>query len=141
MSSSDAPVIVRVQAQTVLIKVRPLRDYSERMASDPSFTTVLDGAPHWADRRFAIGEVLGESRFVKYIGGSQRWRVRSQWTIRRDTRVLGPSNVTCLGDRVAPAPRRGAGGGAIAVVMCSVVSRGLTIGCRAEGERMRYRAR
>ncbi|MGY4904137.1 hypothetical protein [Streptomyces sp. 900116325] len=72
MSSSDAHVTVRGQAQTVLIKVRLLRDRGERIATDPSFTTVFDGALDLADRR---------------------------------------------------------------------VSRGLTIGCRAEGERMRYRAR
>ncbi|MGW3692252.1 hypothetical protein [Streptomyces sp. NPDC005125] len=75
-ASSDTHVIVRVQAQTVLIKVRLFRDYGEGIASDPSFTTVFDGALYLADRRFAIGDVLGESRFVKYIGGPQRWRVR-----------------------------------------------------------------
>lgn len=60
MSSSDAHVIVRGQAQTVLIKVRLLRDRGERIATDPSVTTVFDGALDLADRRFAIGEVLGE---------------------------------------------------------------------------------
>lgn len=76
MSSPDAHVIVRGQAQTVLIKVRLLRDYGERIASDPSFTTVFDGALNLADRPFAIGDVSGESRFVMYIGEPQRWCVR-----------------------------------------------------------------
>ncbi|MER5685495.1 hypothetical protein [Streptomyces sp. NPDC002205] len=75
-ASSDTHVIVRVQAQTVLIKVRLFRDHGEGTATDPSFTTVFDGALYLADRRFVIGDVLGESRFVKYIGGPQRWRVR-----------------------------------------------------------------
>ena len=75
-ASSDTHVIVRVQAQTVLIKVRLFQDYGDAIASDPSFTTVFDGSLYLADRRFVIGDVLGESRFVKHIGGPQRWRVR-----------------------------------------------------------------
>ncbi|MDX2705135.1 hypothetical protein PV350_20060 [Streptomyces sp. PA03-6a] len=74
--SSDTHVIVRVQAQTVLIKVRLFRDHGQGVASDPSFTPVFDGSLYLADRRFVIGDVLGESRFVKYIGGPQRWLVR-----------------------------------------------------------------
>ncbi|MFD9006985.1 hypothetical protein ACFV0T_39635 [Streptomyces sp. NPDC059582] len=75
-ASSDTHVIVRVQAQTVLIKVRLFRDHGQAVAADPSFTTVFDGSLYLADRRFVIGDVLGESRFVKYIGGPQRWSVR-----------------------------------------------------------------
>ncbi|MGW5327433.1 hypothetical protein [Streptomyces sp. NPDC004014] len=75
-ASSDTHVIVRVQAQTVLIKVRLFRDHGQGVAADPSFTTVFDGQLYLADRRFVIGDVLGESRFVKYIGGPQRWSVR-----------------------------------------------------------------
>ena len=112
MSSSDAHVIVRGQAQAVLIKVRLLRDYGERIASDPSFTRVFDGALHLADRRFAIGEVLGGSRFVTYIGGIAT--VASAGRIGRSEGVCacwGPAaesrDVPRLVDRVAPAPRRG----------------------------------
>ncbi|MET7287623.1 hypothetical protein [Streptomyces sp. NPDC005573] len=75
-ASSDTHVIVRVQAQTVLIKVRLFQDHGQGVAADPSFTTVFDGSLYLADRRFVIGDVLGESRFVKYIGGPQRWSVR-----------------------------------------------------------------
>ncbi|MER5604239.1 hypothetical protein [Streptomyces sp. NPDC002265] len=75
-ASSDTHVIVRVQAQTVLIKVRLFRDHGQGVAADPSFTTVFDGSLYLADRRFVIGDVLGECRFVKYIGGPQRWSVR-----------------------------------------------------------------
>ncbi|MDQ0795830.1 hypothetical protein ACFYRI_06410 [Streptomyces microflavus] len=75
-ASTDTHVVVRVQAQTALIKVRLFQDYGEAVAADPSFTTVFDGSLYLADRRFVIGDVLGESRFVKYIGGPQRWRVR-----------------------------------------------------------------
>ncbi|MFG3047199.1 hypothetical protein [Streptomyces sp. NPDC048202] len=75
-ASSDTHVVVRVQAQVVLIKVRLFQDHGEGVATDPSFTTVFDGSLYLADRRFVIGDVLGESRFVKYIGGPQRWRVR-----------------------------------------------------------------
>ncbi|MGQ5635225.1 MULTISPECIES: hypothetical protein [unclassified Streptomyces] len=75
-ASSDTHVIVRVQAQAVLIKVRLFRDHGQGVAADPSFTTIFNGSLYLADRRFVIGDVLGESRFVKYIGGPQRWRVR-----------------------------------------------------------------
>ncbi|MGW7659364.1 hypothetical protein [Streptomyces sp. NPDC054756] len=75
-ASSDTHVIVRVQAQTVLIKVRLFQDHGQGVAADPSFTTVFNGSLYLTDRRFVIGDVLGESRFVKYIGGPQQWRVR-----------------------------------------------------------------
>ncbi|MFI8291140.1 hypothetical protein EAO71_10435 [Streptomyces sp. ms191] len=75
-TSSDTHVILRAQAQTVLIKVRLFRDHGEGVATDSSFTTVLDQTLYLADRRFAVGDVLGESRFVKYIGGPQRWHAR-----------------------------------------------------------------
>lgn len=147
MSSSDAHVIVRGQAQAVLIKVWLLRDYGERIASDPSFTRVFDGALHLADRRFAIGEVLGGSRFVTYIGGSQRWRVR---VASDDPKVYvraGAQQRRVVTSRALwigwpqPLGEGPSAGGALTVVMCDVVTRGPTIGCRAEGERTRYRAR
>ncbi|MFE5009232.1 hypothetical protein ACFRJ3_32130 [Streptomyces sp. NPDC056696] len=75
-ASSDTHVLVRVQAQVVLIKVRLFMDHGQGVAADPSFTTVFDGSLYLADRRFVIGDVLGESRFVKYIGGPQQWQVR-----------------------------------------------------------------
>ncbi|MFE5969028.1 hypothetical protein [Streptomyces sp. NPDC056463] len=75
-ASSDTHVILRVQPQTDLIKVRLFRDHGEGVATDSSFTTVLDQTLYLADRRLAIGDVMGESRFVKYVGGPQRWRAR-----------------------------------------------------------------
>ncbi|MEU0701508.1 hypothetical protein ACFTWM_08840 [Streptomyces bacillaris] len=69
-------VLVRVQPQTALIRVRLFQDHGENIAADSSFTTVFDGSLYLADRRFVIGDVMGESRFIKYIGGPQRWRVR-----------------------------------------------------------------
>ncbi|MEU8976898.1 hypothetical protein AB0D11_48675 [Streptomyces monashensis] len=75
-ASSDTHVVVRVQAQTTLIKVRLFRDRGTGTACDSSFTIVFDGSLYLADRRFTIGDVMGESRFVKCIGGPQRWRVR-----------------------------------------------------------------
>lgn len=75
-ASNDTHVLVRVQPQTALIRVRLFQDHGENIAADPSFTTVFDGSLYLADRRFVIGDVMGESRFIKYIGGPQRWRVR-----------------------------------------------------------------
>ncbi|MBT3074022.1 MULTISPECIES: hypothetical protein [Streptomyces] len=75
-ASNDTHVLVRVQPQTALIRVRLFQDHGGSIASDPSFTTVVDGSLYLADRRFVIGDVMGESRFIKYIGGPQRWRVR-----------------------------------------------------------------
>jgi hypothetical protein len=75
-AASDTHVIVRVQAQICLIRVRLLQDHGAGTECDPSFTTVFDGALYLADRRIAIGDVMGESRFVKYLGGPQQWRAR-----------------------------------------------------------------
>jgi hypothetical protein len=75
-AASDTHVIVRVQAQTALIKVRVFQDHGEGTACDSSFANVFDGSLYLADRRIVFGDVLGESRFVKYVGGPQRWRVR-----------------------------------------------------------------
>ncbi|MEU3920189.1 hypothetical protein [Streptomyces sp. NPDC029004] len=75
-AASDAHVVVRVEAQMGLIKVRLFQDHGAGTECDPSFTTVFDGTLYLADRRIAIGDVLGESRFVKHVGGPQRWRAR-----------------------------------------------------------------
>ncbi|MFI6940390.1 hypothetical protein ACIBI4_14050 [Streptomyces sp. NPDC050418] len=74
--ASDTHILVRVEAQVVLIKVRLFRDYGEGTECDTSFTTVFDGTLYLADRRLALGDVMAESRFVRYLGGPQRWRVR-----------------------------------------------------------------
>ena len=147
MSSSDAHVIVRGQAQAVLIKVRLLRDYSERIASVPSFTRVFDGRSTWrtgASPSVRCWEGAGSSRTS---GGSRRWRVR---VASDDPKVYvraGAQQRRVVTSRALwigwpqPLGEGPSAGGALTVVMCDVVTRGPTIGCRAEGERTRYRAR
>ncbi|WP_145497795.1 hypothetical protein [Streptomyces sp. CFMR 7] len=78
------------------------QDHGENIAADPSFTTVFDVSLYLADRRFVIGDVMGESRFIKYIGGPQRWRVRvavddPKGHARAADVVLGAEEWSCAG--------------------------------------------
>ncbi|MGW4216572.1 hypothetical protein ACWEJZ_06040 [Streptomyces bacillaris] len=100
-ASNDTHVLVRVQPQTALIRVRLFQDHGESIAADPSFTTVFDGSLYLADRRFVIGDVMGESRLIN-IGGPQRWRVRAavddpKGRARAADVVLGAEEWSCAG--------------------------------------------
>jgi len=73
--STDTHVMVRVEAQTALIRMRLFRDDGTGPEWDPSFIPVSEGLLHLADGRLVIGDTLGESRFVRYVGGPW-WQVR-----------------------------------------------------------------
>ncbi len=68
--------------------MRLFQDHGETIAADPSFTTVFDGSLYLADRRFVIGDGMGESRFVKYIGDYNAGECGARWTTPKATRVL-----------------------------------------------------
>ncbi|MER7112767.1 hypothetical protein [Streptomyces sp. NPDC000229] len=71
----DTHVVVRVKAQAQLIKVRLfVEPFDEGAGPDPSFTTVFEGPLALADGRLVIGDVMGETRFVKLLGEQgRRW--------------------------------------------------------------------
>ncbi|ROP44262.1 hypothetical protein [Streptomyces sp. PanSC9] len=73
----DTHVVVRVQAQVRLIKVRLFTDpLDEGLRPDPSFTTVFEGPISLADGRLVIGDVMGVTRFVSLIGEAGRRQIR-----------------------------------------------------------------
>ncbi|MEE1751147.1 hypothetical protein [Streptomyces sp. SP18CS02] len=73
----DTHVVVRVKAQIQLVKVRLfVEPLDEGTGPNPSFTTVFEGLLALADGRLVIGDVMGETRFVKLIGESGRRWVR-----------------------------------------------------------------
>ncbi|MFD7912307.1 hypothetical protein ACFV30_16510 [Streptomyces sp. NPDC059752] len=75
--SCDTHVAVRVQAQVQLIRVRLFMDpFDEADGPDKSFATVFDGQLMLPDGRLVIGDVMGESRFVKLLGTPGRRHVR-----------------------------------------------------------------
>lgn len=70
-------VVVRVKAQSELVKVRLFIEPLDAGAGpDSSFTTVFEGPLALADGRIVIGDIMGETRFVKLIGEQGRWSVR-----------------------------------------------------------------
>ncbi|GGQ33068.1 hypothetical protein [Streptomyces roseolilacinus] len=73
----DTHVVVRVQAQVRLVKVRLFTELlDEGLGPDPSFTTVFEGPISLADGRLVIGDVMGVTRFVSLIGEGGRWLIR-----------------------------------------------------------------
>ncbi|MFI0941611.1 hypothetical protein [Streptomyces sp. NPDC021020] len=73
----DTHVVVRVQAQARLVKVRLFtQPLDEGTGPDPSFTTVFEGPLSLADGRLVIGDVMGVTRFVSLIGEAGRRRIR-----------------------------------------------------------------
>ncbi|MFG1808242.1 hypothetical protein [Streptomyces sp. NPDC049040] len=73
----DTHVVVRVQAQVQLIKVRLFSEpVDEGLGPDPSFTTVFEGPMSLADGRLVIGDVMGVTRFVSLIGEAGRRQIR-----------------------------------------------------------------
>ncbi|MFD7734129.1 hypothetical protein ACFV6F_27575 [Kitasatospora phosalacinea] len=75
--SCDTHVAVRVKAQVQLIKVRVFAEpIDEGAGPDDSFVTVFDGPLALTDGRLVIGDVMGETRFVKLIGEQGRRWVR-----------------------------------------------------------------
>ncbi|MBV2357351.1 hypothetical protein AAGT00_29050 [Streptomyces cavourensis] len=73
----DTHVVVRVQAQVQLIKVRLFTEpVDEGLGPDPSFTTVFERPMSLADGRLVIGDVMGVTRFVSLIGEAGRRQVR-----------------------------------------------------------------
>ncbi|MFE4175689.1 hypothetical protein ACFRR7_27220 [Streptomyces sp. NPDC056909] len=79
-AACDTHLIVRVQAQTVLVKVRISKDHGESdgQGRDPEgLTTVFDGHLLLSDGRLVVGDVVGESRFTtSLLGKPGRRRVR-----------------------------------------------------------------
>ncbi|MFI5751925.1 hypothetical protein ACIBBE_40040 [Streptomyces sp. NPDC051644] len=79
-AACDTHLIVRVQAQTVLVKVRIFKDHgdSDGQGRDlESLTTVFDGHLLLSDGRLVVGDVVGESRFTtSLLGRPGRRRVR-----------------------------------------------------------------
>nr|WP_237534354.1 hypothetical protein [Streptomyces sp. SID3343] len=79
-AACDTHVIVRVQAQVGLVKVRIFTDRSEAGGAgrDPeAMTTVFDGQLLLSDGRLVVGDVIGESRFItSLLGKPGRRRVR-----------------------------------------------------------------
>ncbi|MCM1951045.1 hypothetical protein NC315_37655 [Streptomyces sp. G2] len=71
-SACDTHVLVRVQAQTTLVKVRIFLDDVEprrRDQTDEGFTTVFDGPLLLADGRFVVGDLMAQSRFTTALLG------------------------------------------------------------------------
>lgn len=79
-AACDTHVIVRVQAQVVLVKVRVFKDHGD--ADDHGtdrepLTTVFDGHLLLSDGLLVVGDVVGESRFTtSLLGKPGRRRVR-----------------------------------------------------------------
>ncbi|MGW3835149.1 hypothetical protein [Streptomyces microflavus] len=65
-------VIVRVQAQTALIKVRLFTDgdRDDHEGDRKPLTTVFDGHLLLNDGRLVVGDVVGESRFITSLLGT-----------------------------------------------------------------------
>ncbi|MFI1645372.1 hypothetical protein ACH4XT_00280 [Streptomyces avidinii] len=80
-AACDTHLIVRVQAQTVLVKVRIFKDHGDsdgRVRDPEGLTTVFDGHLLLSDGRLVVGDVVGESRFTtSLLGKPGRWRVRA----------------------------------------------------------------
>ncbi|MFG2712019.1 hypothetical protein ACGFX2_15900 [Streptomyces goshikiensis] len=73
----DTHVAVRVRAQAGLVRVRIfLEPFDEGVRPDKAFTDVFDGPLSLPDGRLVVGDVMGESRFVKLLGNPGRRRVR-----------------------------------------------------------------
>ncbi|MFF9185091.1 hypothetical protein [Streptomyces misionensis] len=79
-AACDTHVIVRVQAQVVLVKVRVFKDHGatdDHESGRGPLVTVFDGHLLLSDGRFVVGDVIGESRFTaSLLEKPGRWRVR-----------------------------------------------------------------
>ncbi|MCX4818040.1 hypothetical protein OG601_46555 [Streptomyces sp. NBC_01239] len=79
-AACDTHVIIRVQAQVVLVRVRVFLDHGDAdgHGSDREpLTTVFDGQLLLSDGRLVVGDVVGESRFTtSLLGKPGRRRVR-----------------------------------------------------------------
>ncbi|MFF2548727.1 hypothetical protein ACFVUY_40070 [Kitasatospora sp. NPDC058063] len=79
-AACDTHLIVRVQAQTVLVKVRIFKDHDASGGQGrelESLTTVFDGHLLLSDGRLVVGDIIGESRFTtSLLGMPGRRRVR-----------------------------------------------------------------
>ncbi|PVC80683.1 hypothetical protein DBP19_35690 [Streptomyces sp. CS090A] len=79
-AACDTHVIVRVQAQVVLVKVRVFNDHGDAddygTGREP-LTAVFDGHLLLSDGRLVVGDVVGESRFTtSLLGKPGRRRIR-----------------------------------------------------------------
>ncbi|MFD8006661.1 hypothetical protein [Streptomyces mirabilis] len=79
-AACDTHVIVRVQAQVVLVKVRVFIDQggaNDLAGNADALSTVFDGHLLLNDGRFVMGDVIGQSRFTtSLLGMPGRRRVR-----------------------------------------------------------------
>ncbi|MET9423381.1 hypothetical protein ABZY06_22100 [Streptomyces sp. NPDC006540] len=84
----ETHVVVRVQAQVTLVKVRVfVEDITSVGTTQDGFTTVFDGSLLLADGRLVVGDVIGQSRFTtNLVGRPGRHRV----TVAVDN-PLGPA--------------------------------------------------
>jgi hypothetical protein len=79
-TACDTHVVVRVQAQVVLVRVRVFMDHGDtddRGTGREPLTTVFDGHLLLSDGRLVVGDVVGQSRFTtSLLGEPGRRRVR-----------------------------------------------------------------
>lgn len=78
-AACDTHVIVRVQAQVGLVRVRVFKDGGgdDHVSDRGPLTTVFDGHLLLSDGRLVVGDVVGESRFTtSLLGKPGRRRVR-----------------------------------------------------------------
>lgn len=69
----DTHVVVRVRPGADLVKVRL---FDEQGAGNPAPGTVFDGVLALSNGRLVVGDGMGDSRFVQYLGKAGRWHVR-----------------------------------------------------------------
>ncbi|MFG2909176.1 hypothetical protein ACGF13_29430 [Kitasatospora sp. NPDC048286] len=76
-AACETHLLVRVQPQTALVKVRIFLPDTEDLSGPAiGFTTVFDGPLMLPDGRFVIGDVMGQSRFATTLPGPGTRRVR-----------------------------------------------------------------
>ncbi|KPI12369.1 hypothetical protein OV450_2987 [Actinobacteria bacterium OV450] len=92
----DTHVAVRVQAQVRLIRVRIfIQPFDQGVVPDETFTDVFDGPLALPGGRLVVGDVMGESRFVKLLGNPGRRRIRV--AVDQPGRGAGAIDI-CIGD-------------------------------------------
>lgn len=72
----ETHVVVRVKPGAGLVRVRLFRQAGEAREVAPSFSTVFEGMLRLPDGRVVIGDGVGDSRFVKYLGLPGKWQAR-----------------------------------------------------------------
>lgn len=73
---SGTHVVVRVEPRGGLVRVRLFNQANGERKLAPSFSTVFEGVLRLPRGRLVIGDGIGGSRFVKFLGRPGRWRAR-----------------------------------------------------------------